>query len=67
MLPVQRGTCRRFLHRWYYDDDKNECFSFIFHGCRQNKNNFETEEECLDTCQFIDEDFSSEDLGPEDE
>ena len=36
--------------RWYFDPESDSCKTFTFYGCKGNKNNFPSEEKCLDVC-----------------
>lgn len=38
-----------FSH-WYYDSKAGSCKGFTYGGCRGNKNNYVTEQSCMDTC-----------------
>ncbi|XP_077863280.1 BPTI/Kunitz domain-containing protein-like, partial [Saccoglossus kowalevskii] len=49
-LPVDPGTCKGSISRWYFDCEINECIEFIYGGCEGNNNNFETEEACRRHC-----------------
>lgn len=51
MQPSETGPCRNYLNRWYYDHKSGTCISFIYGGCKGNRNNFFTLEECEATCQ----------------
>ncbi|KAL0972821.1 hypothetical protein UPYG_G00195160 [Umbra pygmaea] len=42
------GPCRASHKRFYYDG--RSCQPFVYGGCSGNKNNYETEELCLNTC-----------------
>ncbi|XP_045845185.1 kunitz-type protease inhibitor 2 isoform X2 [Meles meles] len=44
------GPCRASFPRWYFDAEKNSCDSFIYGGCRGNKNSYLSEEECMHHC-----------------
>lgn len=44
------GPCRDYVVKWYYDETSNACAQFWFGGCLGNKNQFETEEKCHETC-----------------
>lgn len=36
--------------RWYYDDARGNCISFIYSGCAGNQNNFRSYESCYNYC-----------------
>lgn len=44
------GPCRAAFPRWYYDAEKNSCASFIYGGCRGNKNSYLSQEACMQRC-----------------
>ncbi|XP_017284060.1 collagen, type XXVIII, alpha 1b isoform X2 [Kryptolebias marmoratus] len=44
------GPCRDYVVKWYYDATSNACAQFWFGGCLGNKNQFESEEKCSQTC-----------------
>lgn len=44
------GPCRAAFPRWYYDTEKNSCISFIYGGCRGNKNSYLSQEACMQHC-----------------
>uniref|UniRef100_A0A8C6RV38 Kunitz-type protease inhibitor 2 n=1 Tax=Nannospalax galili TaxID=1026970 RepID=A0A8C6RV38_NANGA len=44
------GPCRAAFKRWYFDVDKNSCNSFIYGGCRGNKNSYLSQEACMQHC-----------------
>ncbi|XP_055944317.1 zonadhesin-like [Argiope bruennichi] len=48
--PPITGPCRASIPRYYYDPKTDKCSKFIYGGCRGNKNNFKTEEECYEKC-----------------
>ena len=49
-LPKVVGTCRASIPSWYFDAQTEDCEQFIYGGCGGNRNNFESEEECLNAC-----------------
>ncbi|CAB1415300.1 unnamed protein product [Pleuronectes platessa] len=44
------GPCRDYVVRWYYDPNGNSCSQFWFGGCVGNRNQFESERSCKETC-----------------
>ncbi|XP_074868240.1 uncharacterized protein LOC142022373 [Carettochelys insculpta] len=44
------GPCKAWVPRLFYNASSRQCEPFIYGGCQGNKNNFETEEECLWAC-----------------
>lgn len=50
-LPSVYGRCQENLTRWWYDQRIDDCAEFEFSGCRGNRNNFYTENECRSSCQ----------------
>lgn len=49
-MPPVYGRCQENTTRWYYDQRSQECVEFSYSGCRGNKNNFYTENECRNQC-----------------
>ncbi|XP_057685045.1 kunitz-type protease inhibitor 2-like [Corythoichthys intestinalis] len=44
------GPCKAAFRSWYYDSDERRCKMFIYGGCRGNKNNYNSQESCLQAC-----------------
>lgn len=44
------GPCRASFPRWYFNAEKNACDSFVYGGCRGNKNSYLSKEECMNRC-----------------
>lgn len=53
MLPNEPGPCQSYFPRWYFDTTTGTCVSFIFGGCRGNRNNFLTLDECQSACSVM--------------
>ncbi|KAG8188974.1 hypothetical protein JTE90_010063 [Oedothorax gibbosus] len=53
-LPQDQGkridTCGAPGKRWYFDMQKQDCFSFMYQGCSGNANNFPSYYECRVAC-----------------
>ncbi|KAI9566029.1 hypothetical protein GHT06_009828 [Daphnia sinensis] len=47
--PMQKGLCRGFFERYYYNPSSRSCQSFIYSGCGENANNFRSLSECSQT------------------
>lgn len=47
------GPCQGYFNRWYFDSAKLDCLPFVFGGCRGNRNNFFTAEQCNDACKVV--------------
>uniref|UniRef100_A0A3P9LQI9 Serine peptidase inhibitor, Kunitz type 1 a n=1 Tax=Oryzias latipes TaxID=8090 RepID=A0A3P9LQI9_ORYLA len=60
LVPKKVGPCRGSFPRWYYNAASEKCETFFFGGCRQNKNNYLTEEECAMACNGTDKITSTE-------
>ncbi|UJR30963.1 hypothetical protein I4U23_018475 [Adineta vaga] len=48
--PMEVGSCKGEFTRFYYDTITGQCRSFIYGGCKKNRNNFVTLKDCLNTC-----------------
>lgn len=46
----QVGPCRAAFQRWYYNTKTSSCHSFIYGGCKGNKNNHASQESCMAAC-----------------
>lgn len=53
MQDSDPGTCQGYFNRWYFEARKQMCVPFIYGGCRGNRNNFLTADECLDSCRIV--------------
>lgn len=47
------GPCQGYFNRWYFEPKKQMCVPFIYGGCRGNRNNFLTAEECNEACSVV--------------
>ncbi|XP_030767480.1 spondin-1 isoform X2 [Sitophilus oryzae] len=53
MQDSDQGPCQGYYNRWYFDSRKLMCVPFVYGGCRGNKNNFLTSEECMGSCSIV--------------
>ncbi|KAL5103687.1 PI-actitoxin-Axm2b [Taenia crassiceps] len=49
-LPISSGQCQGYFLRYGYDSETDECRRFVYSGCRGNRNNFFTYNECMNRC-----------------
>ncbi|EYC10374.1 hypothetical protein Y032_0056g2712 [Ancylostoma ceylanicum] len=49
-LPLAKGPCSAFIPRYGYDKAKGKCVQFAYGGCKGNKNNFLSIENCQQEC-----------------
>lgn len=50
MAPKKIGPCRGSFPRWHYNAASEKCEEFFFGGCRENRNNYLTKDECTKAC-----------------
>ncbi|XP_076874261.1 kunitz-type protease inhibitor 1-like isoform X2 [Brachyhypopomus gauderio] len=50
LTPKKEGPCRGSFPRWHYNAASNRCEEFTFGGCKANKNNYLSHQECSDAC-----------------
>lgn len=53
MEEPNAGPCRGYFQRWAFVPQKLMCVPFVYGGCRGNRNNFLTAEECNNTCGIV--------------
>lgn len=53
MLNAEAGPCRAYFQRWTFNTMKAMCIPFTYGGCRGNRNNFLTEEDCVRACSVV--------------
>ncbi|XP_034936854.1 papilin isoform X2 [Chelonus insularis] len=49
-LAKDRGSCRDFSVKWFFDTEYGGCSRFWYGGCEGNNNRFNTQEECRQVC-----------------
>lgn len=50
MKPKDRGSCREFTVKWFFDAAYGDCSRFWYGGCEGNENRFKNQDECRKTC-----------------
>lgn len=50
LTPKKEGPCRGSFPRWHYNAASSKCERFFFGGCKENSNNYLSEQECLNAC-----------------
>ncbi|XP_012581534.1 PREDICTED: tissue factor pathway inhibitor isoform X2 [Condylura cristata] len=50
-LEEDAGICRGYITRYFYNNQSKQCERFKYGGCLGNQNNFESLEECKNTCE----------------
>ncbi|XP_018331208.1 spondin-1 [Agrilus planipennis] len=53
MEESEAGPCNGYFNRWYFVPSKQMCIPFVYGGCRGNRNNFMTREECMEQCKVV--------------
>lgn len=49
-IEKQRGPCRNYTVKWFYDMEYGGCSRFWYGGCEGNGNRFKSKEECTGVC-----------------
>ncbi|KAM9488132.1 collagen alpha-6(VI) chain-like isoform 2-T2 [Clarias gariepinus] len=49
-LKKEKGPCRKYIIKWYYNQEQNKCSRFLYGGCDGNFNRFDTHMECEAHC-----------------
>lgn len=60
-LEEDAGICRGYITRYFYNNQSQRCERFKYGGCLGNLNNFESLEECQNTCEDTLNDFQVDD------
>ncbi|KAL1252131.1 hypothetical protein QQF64_019927 [Cirrhinus molitorella] len=55
LMPKKVGPCRGAFPRWHFNPVTKKCENFAFGGCKQNRNNFLSLEECAKACHTVSE------------
>ncbi|XP_072545852.1 kunitz-type protease inhibitor 1a isoform X1 [Salminus brasiliensis] len=53
LVPKKAGPCRGSFPRWHYNAASEKCEEFTFGGCKENRNNYLSREECLTACDKV--------------
>lgn len=49
-VPKERGTCRNYTVKWFFDMDYGGCSRFWYGGCGGSENRYKSKEECEQIC-----------------
>nr|XP_020477484.1 kunitz-type protease inhibitor 2-like isoform X1 [Monopterus albus] len=49
-VASEAGPCRAAFPRWYFNSKTGSCESFVYGGCKGNRNNYDSEESCNTAC-----------------
>ncbi|XP_012634926.1 tissue factor pathway inhibitor isoform X2 [Microcebus murinus] len=61
-LEEDPGICRGYITRYFYNNQSKQCERFKYGGCLGNQNNFESLEECKNTCEGTLNEFQVDDF-----
>ena len=50
-LEVDKGPCKGFKTRFFFNATSNRCESFVYGGCKGSANRFSTVEHCTEYCK----------------
>lgn len=50
IIDKDRGSCRDFKVKWFFDMEYGGCSRFWYGGCEGNDNRFSSQEECKQKC-----------------
>ncbi|XP_059374396.1 kunitz-type protease inhibitor 1-like [Carassius carassius] len=53
LVPKKEGPCRGSFPRWHYNAANEKCEQFKFGGCKPNRNNYLTLNECQNACDKV--------------
>ncbi|XP_078036984.1 spondin-1 [Augochlora pura] len=48
--PMKKGTCNGNILRAYFNKQEGRCRLFSYSGCDGNRNNFQTDQDCINVC-----------------
>ena len=51
LLPLDQGFGDQNLSYWYYDNNSNQCMSFIYKGNGGNANQYHEKQQCQNICR----------------
>ncbi|XP_021558853.1 tissue factor pathway inhibitor [Neomonachus schauinslandi] len=52
-LGEDSGVCRGYITRYFYNNESKKCEDFKYGGCLGNQNNFESLDQCKQTCESL--------------
>ena len=51
-LGSERGMCRGYYKRYFFDTKMGKCTDFVYGGCEGNKNRFNNLKDCEKQCSL---------------
>lgn len=63
--PMKKGTCSGNILRAYFDTQEGRCRLFSYSGCDGNRNNFQTEQDCMNVCSDFQKSLQFKGMKPD--
>ncbi|XP_027004951.2 collagen alpha-6(VI) chain-like [Tachysurus fulvidraco] len=52
-LKKDTGPCTKYVLKWFYDLEQNQCSQFWYGGCEGNLNRFDSQNDCEARCVYL--------------
>uniref|UniRef100_A0A0K8STY7 Spondin-1 n=1 Tax=Lygus hesperus TaxID=30085 RepID=A0A0K8STY7_LYGHE len=63
-LPKLVGPCRGHMEKFYFDTSTASCKAFTYSGCRGNRNQFDSMDDCEAACKEVQSELEKSELPP---